>query len=58
MELVRDSERMSAVDIVHLSAVEVYAALVHLAGHRDDRVAAAVTEAVQQVLQRTRPSLP
>lgn len=46
--------RLSAVDIISLSPVEAYAVLVHLAGDRETVVATAVTDAVRQVLARTR----
>lgn len=55
MELVRDEQkRLTAVDVAQLSTVEVYGSLVLLAGHRDPVVAAAVVDAVQDILQRTR----
>lgn len=48
------AERLGAVDIVMLCPHEQAAALVHLAGHQDATVAQAVTDAVREVLARTR----
>lgn len=58
MEIVKTGDRIGAIDVVQLTHVEAYAALVHLAGHRDPVVAAAVVDAVQGVLQRTRGDEP
>jgi hypothetical protein len=49
--------RLTPVDIVFLSEVEVRATLVHLAGSPDPVVRDAVVAAVQRVLDRTRPAL-
>jgi hypothetical protein len=46
--------RLSALDVGGLAPVEVYAVLIHLAGHEDPVVAAAVLDAVRRVLARTR----
>jgi hypothetical protein len=46
--------RLSAIDVGSLAPVEVYAVLVHLAGHDDPAVAAAVVDCVRKVLARTR----
>jgi hypothetical protein len=46
--------RLTPVDIVFLSEVEVRAILVHLAGHEDRMISDAVVEATQRVLERTR----
>ena len=46
--------RLTPVDIVFLSEVEVRAILVHLAGHEDPVVSDAVVEATRKVLERTR----
>lgn len=46
--------RLTAIDVVSLTNIEVRAALIHLAGHRDPVVAEAVLDAVQGVLERTR----
>ena len=49
-----EPKRLGAVDVASLTAVEVYATLVHLAGWRDPVVAEAVFDAVSDVLARTR----
>ena len=46
--------RMTPVDVVFLSSVEVRAILVHLCGHADPVVRDALMEATQQVVTRTR----
>jgi hypothetical protein len=48
-------DRLSALDIVGLTEVEVRAALIHLAGHQDPAIGAEVAETVRDVLERTRP---
>jgi len=45
---------MSAIDVASLSPVEVYAILVHLAGHGDPAVTEALIDATRRVLGRTR----
>jgi hypothetical protein len=47
-------QRMSATDVASLSPVEVYAIVVHLAGHDDPAVTQALIDAVRRVLARTR----
>jgi hypothetical protein len=47
-------ERLRTLDIIHLTTVEAFAALVHLAGHRDPAVALAVRDTVTDMLARTR----
>lgn len=47
--------RLSALDIVALTDVEVRAALLHIAGHPDPAVGAAAAETVREVLEHTRP---
>ena len=47
-------QRMSATDVASLAPIEVYAVLVHLAGHEDPVVTAALIEATRRVLGRTR----
>jgi hypothetical protein len=50
--------RLQSLDIVQLTTVEAFAVLVHLAGHRDPAVAAALADAVAGVLARTRTGAP
>lgn len=47
--------RMSATDVASLAPIEVYAILVHLAGHEDPVVTEALISAAGRVLARTRP---
>jgi hypothetical protein len=47
--------RITPIDIVFLTEVEVRAALVHLAGAEDPVVRDAVVETVRRVIERTRP---
>ena len=49
-----EPQRMSATDVASLSPVEVYATLVHLAGHPDPVVTEALLDAVRRVLGQTR----
>jgi hypothetical protein len=49
-----EPRRLGTLDIIRLTPVEVYAALVHLAGHQDRAVAVAVRDTVADVLARTR----
>jgi hypothetical protein len=46
--------RLTPVDVVFLSNVEIRAVLTHLAGHPDPAVSEAVVEATEKVLERTR----
>jgi hypothetical protein len=46
--------RLTAIDVVTLSTIEVRAILVHLAGHPDPVVASAVVDATRRTLTRTR----
>jgi hypothetical protein len=45
---------MSATDVASLAPIEVYAILVHLAGHDDPVVTEALIDATRRVLARTR----
>ena len=47
--------RLSALDIVALTEVEVRASLIGIAGHPDPAVAAAAALVVTEILDRTRP---
>lgn len=47
-------DRLSALDIVALTDVEVRAVLIHVAGHQDPAIAAMVAEEVRAVLELTR----
>ena len=47
-------QRMSSIDVLSLSNIERVAVLIHLAGHSDGAVAAAVVDATEKVLTRTR----
>jgi hypothetical protein len=49
--------RVTPIDIVFLTEVEVRAPLVHLAGSADPAVRDAVVGAVSRVVDRTRPNL-
>jgi hypothetical protein len=53
-----EPERLQTLDIVQLTTVEAFAVLIHVAGHRDPAVAAAVADAVAGVLARTRLEVP
>jgi len=46
--------RLTAIDVVSLTEVEIRATLVHLAGDPDPVVRDAVLDATRRVLQRTR----
>lgn len=46
--------RMTPVDVLFLSNIAIRAIRVHLAGHEDPVVSAAVVKATQKVLARTR----
>ena len=48
-------DRLTALDIVALTDVEVRASLIQAAGHSDPAVAEAVAEVVRFILERTRP---
>jgi hypothetical protein len=48
------AQRMSSIDVLSLSNIERVDVLVHLAGHPDPAVAAAVVDATEKVLTRTR----
>ena len=47
-------DRLSALDIVALTDVEVRAVIIHVAGHQDPAIAAMVAEEVRAVLELTR----
>lgn len=47
--------RLSALDIVALTDVEIRATLIGLAGHQDPAIAAAAAVVVTEILERTRP---
>ena len=47
-------DRLSALDIVALTDVEVRAVLIHVAGHADPALAAAIAAEVRAVLELTR----
>ena len=49
-----EPQRMSATDVASLAPIEVYAILVHLAGHEDPVVTEALISATRRVLARTR----
>ena len=48
-------DRLSALDIVALTDVEVRAVLIHVAGHADPALAAAIAAEVRAVLEHPRP---
>ena len=47
-------DRLTALDIVALTDVEVRAVLIHVAGHADPALAAAIAEETRAVLELTR----
>lgn len=51
----RRPDRLTALDIVALTDVEVRASLIQAAGHQDPAVAEAVAEVVRYILEHTRP---
>jgi hypothetical protein len=53
----RRPDRLSALDIVALTEVEVRASLIHLAGHQDPAIGALVAETVRDLLAHTRPGV-
>jgi hypothetical protein len=53
----RRPARLSALDIVALTDVEVRAVIIHLAGHQDPAIAAEVAAEVRAILEHTRPGV-
>lgn len=49
-----ETVRMTPIDVVTLTSIEVYAVLVHLTGNSNPEVTEALLEATRTVLRRTR----